>query len=145
MIDDEGFLCDFEARRIALEAWSHRSHVRMAYLYLRRHPFDEAVKKVRAGIQAFNAHHRIPDELERGYHETLTIAWLRVIAATIASQGPGENSEDFCNRQPHLLQRTLLRLFYSRGRMMTWEAKRAFVEPDLLPLPAAIDPPSTAG
>jgi len=30
----------------------------------------------------------------------------------------------------------LPRLFYSRERIMTWEAKRAFVEPDLMPLPS---------
>jgi hypothetical protein len=139
MIDDEGFLRDFEALRIPHEGWTHRSHLRMAYGYLRRHPFEEALRRVREGIHRLNAAHGTPDLIDRGYHETLTVAWMRIVASTIVAHGAGDDSEDFCNRHPHLLQRTLLRLFYTRDRLMSWEAKRGFVEPDLLPLPAAVD------
>ena len=65
----------------------------------------------------------------------MIITWLRIISATIRQRGPMEDSRAFLNEQAHLGQRTLLRLFYSKERMMTWEAKKNFVESDLLPLP----------
>ena len=138
MNDDESFLADFEARRIPIEQWSHRCHVRMAYLYLVRHGYDAGLVRIRDGINALNASHgdKIPkDQVDRGYHETLTVAWARIIAAAIRQWGAGADFDAFAAEQPHLLSKRLTRLFYSRGRMMTWEAKRAFVEPDLLPLP----------
>lgn len=133
--DDAAFLEAFEARAIPHAEWNHRAHVRMAFLYLGRHPFEEALRRIRAGIQALNRVHRTPEELTRGYHETLTVAWARLVASAIAAHGPYPNSNEFCDRNPHLLRRTLLRVFYSPGRIFTPEAKSGFVEPDLTPLP----------
>jgi hypothetical protein len=45
-----------------------------------------------------------------------------------------ESADAFCNQQPKLMQKTHLQLYYSRERLITWEAKREFVEPDLTPL-----------
>jgi len=135
---DDAFLREFETCSIALESWSHRCHVRMAYLYLSRHGYADGLRRVRDGINALNASHgdKIPkDQVDRGYHETLTVAWARIIDATIRRWGAGADFEAFAAEHPHLLQKRLTRLFYSRERMMTWEAKRGFVEPDLLPLP----------
>jgi hypothetical protein len=70
-----------------------------------------------------------------GYHETITVAWLRIIAATIRHYGAPARADDFCDRHPHLLAPTLLRLFYSRERLASPESKIRFVEPDLNPLP----------
>ena len=136
--DDDAFLRRFEACGFAIECWNHRCHVRMAYLYLSRHPFDEGLRRIRDGINALNASHgdKIPkDQVDRGYHETLTVAWARVIAAAIRQWGAEADFEAFAGKHPYLLQRTLTRLFYSRERMLNWTAKREFVEPDLLPLP----------
>lgn len=134
MTDDE-FLKGFQECTIPHDQWSHRAHIRMAYLHLARDPFDLALPKVRAGILKLNAAQNTPEAIDRGYHETVTQAWLRIVAATMKHYGTTATSEEFCNQQPHLLARTLLRLFYSRGRIMSWEAKKGWVEPDLTPLP----------
>ena len=65
------------------------------------------------------------------------MAWLRLLDAMMRAHGPGQGPAEFLDAQPYLLNRLLLRLFYSRGRIMSAEAKRTFVEPDLAPLPAA--------
>ena len=83
MSDDE-FLAAFEARTFPLDDFHHREHVKLAYLYLLRHPLDEAVAKVRDGLQAFAAFHNAPtDKLDAGYHETQTQAWVRLVHATL--------------------------------------------------------------
>lgn len=132
---DAEFLEAFEACTIPHAAWTHRAHIRMAYLVLRREAFERAVDTVRAGIQKLNASQNTPEALDRGYHETLTCAWLRLVDSAIRHYGAGEDFEAFAAQHPHLLCRTQLRLFYTRDRIMSWEAKRAFVAPDLAPLP----------
>ncbi len=134
--DDAEFLRAVEAVEVPIDLWNHRAHIRLAYCYLTRYPFEEALRRAKATIMAPNVKYKVPtDLLERGYHETMTIAWMRVVAATIRTQGAGANSLDFCEKQPHLCQRTLLRLYYTKDRIMNWDAKRRWVEPDIAPLP----------
>lgn len=131
-------LVRFERGDIPLDQWNHRAHVTIAYLYLRSRPFDAAVAAMRTGIQAYNRAKGLepdPPELERGYHETLTLGWMRVLHTTMTVHGPESDAAAFLDKHPYLLNRTLLRLFYSRPRIVSWEAKRHFVEPDLAPLP----------
>jgi hypothetical protein len=105
-------------------------------LYLGRFGFDGALEQMRQRIQSFNQAKGIKDSKTTGYHETLTVAWLRVIADAldVMSRPPG-NSIEFCRQNQHLLDKTLLRRHYSSDRMLSDEAKRQFVEPDLEPLP----------
>jgi hypothetical protein len=135
---DELFLRDFEAQALSREQWTHRAHVKVAYLYLRTSPFDEALEKVRAGIQALNAANGVEDTPVGGYNETTTVAFLRLVAATMRAYGealPTPTSDAFCDTHPQLMQKQVLRLYYSPERRMHPEARHRFIEPDLAPLP----------
>lgn len=132
-MSDEEFLSAFEA--CTLQEFHHRDHIKVAFLYLRRHPLDEAISKVRAGLQALAVAWSAPiDDLEKGYHETMTQAWVRLVHLKSRNGEACESAETFCDQHPQLMHKTLLDSFYSRPRLMTWEAKRAFVEPDLAEL-----------
>jgi hypothetical protein len=145
---DAELLRAFEAGTIGKPDWTHETHVRVAWLHLRRDPFATALAKLGAGIRRLNAAHGVVEGLETGYHETLTCAFLCAIWATMQSAPPGASSEEFWNANPHLWARTLPRLYYSRARLLTAEAKARFVPPDIAPLPgppgwpAAPDPRS---
>jgi hypothetical protein len=129
-MNDDEFLAAFEA--CTLEEFHHRDHIKVAYLYLRRSSLDEAIAKVRTGLQALALAWGAPvDNLEKGFHETITQAWVRLVHLRLNECGVVESADAFCDRQPQLMQKTRLELFYSRERLMTWEAKRTFVEPDL--------------
>jgi len=135
MTDDE-FLLAFETCALTKdEQWTHRAHLRMAYCTLTRYAFAEALDRVRRGIPALNAKLGTPELLERGYHETLTVAWMRLIHSAIRRNGASDDAEAFFKAHPHLTHSTVIGLFYSDARLWSWEAKRGFVEPDLLPLP----------
>jgi hypothetical protein len=137
-MDDERFLAEFESCRLPFAQWTHRAHVKVAFLYLREHLFDGALDRMRARIQAYNAAHQVPESATSGYNETTTHAFLQLIAATIQAYGgvmPTETSDQFCDTHPQLMTRHALRLFYSPERRMHPEAKQRFVEPDLAPLP----------
>jgi hypothetical protein len=135
MIDDDRLLQQFEDCSYPFDEWHHRAHVRVAWIYLTRFGLEAAEQRLRAGIQTYNAAHGVVDGPASGYHETMTMAWLRVIHATMAIYGAGETSEEFFDFHPQLSQKKILRLFYSPGRFTSAEAKRAFLEPDLTDFP----------
>jgi hypothetical protein len=130
-VTDDEFLATFEAAAVARPEWTHEAHVRMAWLYLTRLRAAEALHLVRTGIRKLNAKIGSPD----GYHETITVAFVRVIASRLT---PGEEWSAFRARNPDLLDRTLAALlrYYTKDRLHSPEARKAFVEPDLAALPA---------
>jgi hypothetical protein len=137
MHGDDEFLARFESCAIPLAEWNHRAHLRVAYAYLGRHGLEEAIRRMRDGIRRANAAYGIVDEPERGYHETLTQTWMRILDGLRSAVGPEEDFEAFVTRHPYLLQRTLPRLFTTRERMMSPEAKRSFLPPDVTPFPGS--------
>ena len=134
-LTDAELLAQFEDCTLPAERWHHAEHIRIAYLCLRQHPFPDALNRMRAGLKALNTAQAVPESLDRGYHETLTVAWLRLVQVILAEYDPAENALSFFEQHPELSQRKTLRLFYSRDRIMSWQAKAEFVEPDLAPLP----------
>ena len=132
---DEAFLKSFEDCTLPFAEWRHRAHIKVAYLYLRHSPYPEALKKLRRNIKRYNAATNTPETLERGYHETVTQAWLRLVRFTLCEYGPAASADDFLEAQEHLLNRKALRFFYSHDQIVSWRAKAEFVEPDLVPLP----------
>ncbi len=138
-MDDVRFLGEFEAAAIPRERWKHRDHIRMAFLYLREHGLEGALPRIRSGIRALNRANRVPESATSGYHETVTVAWARLIEATLHAWGAPASFAEFEAQNPHLLSKTLLRLYYSRERIFSAEAKTRFVAPDLAPLPQPVD------
>jgi hypothetical protein len=146
---DDDFLCAFERCTIARKDWTHEAHVRMAWLYLTRIPADgEVFDRVRNGIKKLNATFvrrqqmmcmprpakpKDPRGLD-GYHETITVAFVTVIASRIE---PGEDFPAFRDRNPDLFDRKLsvLLKYYSPERLFSSPAKAEFLEPDLAPFP----------
>ena len=137
MSDDE-FLRQFEDCSLPFDLWTHRAHLKVAFLYAREHPFGVALEKMRSGIKSYNAAHQVPETDTRGYNETTTCAMMQLVAATIAAYGnvfPTPTVDDFCDTHPQLLNKHVLRLFYSPQRRMHLDAKTRYVEPDLRTLP----------
>lgn len=136
-LPDAQLLAAFESQSISRPNWTHRAHVKIAYLYLTKYPFPEALEKIRTGIQKLNAANRVEESPTTGYNETTTVAFAHLVAATMAAYStvlPTPTAEIFCNTHPHLLSPTILRLFYSPERRMHPDAKHTFIEPDLAPL-----------
>ena len=132
---DTLFLRAFEECTLPFEKWHHRAHLKVAYLYLRMFRFDQALVRARENIRRYNAATNTPETLERGYHETITVAWMRLVEFTLQEYGPAPSADEFLEAQEHLLNRKALRFFYSRERIVSWKAKAEFVEPDLTPFP----------
>src|SRR5262249_22465387 len=98
-MNDTDFLHAFERCSLPQSEWTHRAHVRMAWLHLRQEPLAQAAPRVCAGIRRYNAAF---DKLP-AYHETITRGFLILIDHRMR-QNAGELSfEVFCQRNPDLL------------------------------------------
>lgn len=135
MSDDETLLTQFESTAWPVGEWHHRQHIKLAYLYLRKYPFEVATRRMREGLQAYNAAHHVPELLDRGYHETMTQVWMRLVHLTLCEFGPSESADAFVDQHTQLLSKRAPLFFYSRDRIMSLGAKMQFVAPDLAPLP----------
>lgn len=131
---DEALLDAFHRAAVPREAWTHETHVRVAYLLLRGRPLDEGLAAIRSGIRALNAALGVEEGPESGYHETVTAAWARIIHDR-AGDSASPDSQSFCAAHPELLDKRLLLRYYTRERIMSAEAKRGFVAPDVRALP----------
>ena len=134
-LSDEAFLKAFEDCTLPFEQWRHRAHIKVAYLYLRQLPYEQALSKIRESIKRYNAATNTPETLERGYHETITVAWMRLVHFTLGEYGPAATADEFLDAQEELLNRKALRFFYTRDHLYSGRAKAEWVEPDLGPLP----------
>jgi hypothetical protein len=98
---------------------------------------DAALARLRAGIRALNAAHGTVDSDTRGYHETITCAYVRLLGAFVATRPAGEaiDATVAAVLASALAARDVLMRHYSRERLFSVAARRAWVEPDLEPLP----------
>jgi hypothetical protein len=117
-------LDDFEHGRIDPSRFAHRSHVRVSYELLERHPFPEALLHLARGLRRLAAQAGKPAV----YHETITAAFLALIAERRLS-GSYVDWEDFAARNPDLLRKELLTDFYEPELLQSSVARQTFVLP----------------
>lgn len=130
---DDELWAAFEQATLPHDCWTHAAHVRVGYLHVVRVGFDSALVLLRDRIRRLNAAHGTPETPVRGYHETITVAFLTAIAAACRAEPPSD-SRSFCERHPELLKKDFLERFYSRELLNSADARRVFVAPDLCPL-----------
>jgi hypothetical protein len=102
--------------------------LRLAWLHLHREPLETALIQVRAGIQNFAAHHGVAQL----YHETITTAWVRLLATHHES-----SFDEFLRENEAHLSIGLLHRFWTPEVLAGQEARARWVAPDRreLPLP----------
>jgi hypothetical protein len=127
MTDDE-FARAFERGDVTPAEFSHRAHVRLAWVYLQESPsFDAALGRMRDGIQRFAA----AAGASQKYHETITVLWMRLLdAARSRMTGPCTFAQ-LLEQRPELGDKDLPLQYYSRERLFSDEAKATWVPPEL--------------
>jgi hypothetical protein len=119
----------FESFAAPPRGFGHAEHLTVALWYLARLPAPEAARRVRGGLKRFAAHHG-----SNLYHETITIFWLRFVAAFLRREGGALPLPELANRLAARCDKRLVDAYYSRPLLQTDEAKGSWVEPDLRPL-----------
>jgi GNAT superfamily N-acetyltransferase len=130
------FVERFRARTLPKSEWTHQAHLIVGLWHLQRHPFDEALSLLRSGISAYNEATGVANTDDGGYHETLTVFFLRALAAHAEGRVAGGSRVDLFNglAGSRLRDKLLPLAFYRRDRIMSPAARHDWIEPDLQPL-----------
>ena len=130
------FLEDFEQARIPFSDWTHAAHIAMACCYVRKLSRADLLPTVRRNIRNYNVRGGGKNTATSGYHETLTVLWLWVLA---------DYMESFPEHTPRLEQvikavdkfsgDRLYPQYYSYDVVKSVEARRRWMEPDIRQLP----------
>lgn len=130
-LTDPEFVRMFEGCELTTDNFHHRDHIRLAWIYVQRYGELEARVRIAGAIRKFAAHHGKSDK----YHETLTVAWLRLVACAVSRAAQGASFEQFTIEAPELLDKRTIEKFYSPSVLESEEARASWVEPDLQRLP----------
>jgi hypothetical protein len=104
----------------------HREHVRMAFEMLRRHDFAEAALHYSRALRLMTARAGNP----QAFHQTITIAFLSLIAERMQQCGSSADFEALVRAYPELLDKRALSRWYPAERLVSEAARRTFLLPE---------------
>ena len=126
------FIGQFEQGTLPKPIWTHGAHLAVGTWYLMTLPEETAVEQVRTGIRHYNDCVGTANTQDSGYHETLTLFWLRMIGQFLRGKGNGWCKleavravvEEFGSR------RDLFKKYYSFDVVASREARAGWIAPD---------------
>ncbi|MEZ4321630.1 MAG: hypothetical protein R3F61_29420 [Myxococcota bacterium] len=105
--------------------FDHRAHLAVAFESLDQHGLAGAMARVPERLRTLAEVAGEPGK----YHETLTIAWLLVLADR-RGRCPGASLDTVLERFPELLDPGCVARLYAEGTLASAEARAAFRLPD---------------
>jgi hypothetical protein len=122
-------------RSLPKAEWTHAAHFAAAGWVLRR-PDMDAVRDIPGFIRSYNEASGVPNTDTTGYHETITLASLRVARAWFRDRSEVPLYEALNDLLAAEYGRSdWLLAYWSRPVLFSVEARRKWVEPDLRALP----------
>lgn len=130
--DDAEFVHALEDGSLPAASFDHRSHLRYAWLLLRRHPLAEVLPRVEAALLRFATLHHAPDK----FHQTVTWTYVLVVHELLQShpEGTARSFDSWLARHPFLLEPVprFMARFYAPASWQSERARAHYVLPDPL-------------
>jgi hypothetical protein len=119
-------------RTLPKPAWTHAAHFASALWLLARCPELDYFREMPNTIRAYNEATGVANTDTSGYHETITMASLRAVRALLV-EDPARPLFITCNAllSSPLGKSSWLLAYWSRSRLFSVEARRAWLDPDL--------------
>lgn len=151
--DDEN-TCLAQFQDANLPSWDHYTHVRLAYILIKRKGTDEGFRAVEEGIRNYIQANQVQTN-GKSFHPTMTRFWCHMVAfwlfkylntkADVPDTTTKMKNSEFWNYlmfvheqkddSTDLAQAGLFRQYYSAEVMFGPIAKSTFSDPDIQPLP----------
>lgn len=127
----------FSEAAVPRAAWTHEAHLVIGAWHVHRFGAAGALLRLRAGIRRLNEANGVANTPAGGYHETITAAYVRLLARALDDLG---GDVPLAARIAALLASPLagkeaLSRHYSREVLMSPRARTEWVPPDREPLP----------
>ena len=125
------------ARTLPRAEWTHAAHFAAALWLMRTRPDWDAAAVMPGLIRSYNESVGGVNDDHSGYHETITQASLRAARGVLNAYPPDMSLVRIVNAllSSNLADPNWLLEYWSRERLMSVEARRQWLEPDLKPLP----------
>lgn len=133
-LDDLTFRDRFEAGDVSPDAFDHRAHLRLAYVYLCEGTIGTAMPRMRQTLQTFLKRNGVPADK---YHETLTRSWLMAVDYFMGKAATAASFDRFIAQDNRLLDSQIMLSHYRKTTLFSDAARAAFVAPDLQAIPPA--------
>lgn len=126
---------NFRNRTLPVQDWTHEAHLVTALWFNKNYDEFEAICYLRSGIITYNVVTGGQNTPEKGYHETLTIFWCKIIREFI-SKNRDLALVDLCDTlfKSEWTSKELPLQFYTRELLFSVKARASWVEPDKLSL-----------
>lgn len=117
--------------------WTHEAHLAACLYLLRDRPDIDVDAMIAAIIRGYNAAVGGVNDDTQGYHETITRVFVHGVRLFLSGRAAGEGLAEAVNALllSPIGARDWPLGFYSAERLFSVPARRAFVPPDLAPLP----------
>jgi hypothetical protein len=116
--------------------WTHTAHLRVGTWHVHHFGADAALAMLRTRIRRLNDFHGTPNSETRGYHETITVAYVRLIEeflGTDRADGGLEARVALLLASP-IARPNVLTTFWTPALLFSPRARAEWVAPDLAPL-----------
>lgn len=123
----------FRNRTLPALRWTHQAHLTIGLWHILNRPSDAVLDEIRRGIIAYNVAVGTPNSDSRGYHETITAFYVWAIRAYLRTEATGLTLVEVTNgllASPYA-HKSYPFEFYSRERLLSVAARRAWLDPDL--------------
>lgn len=129
-INDEEFESLFQKGLIPARIFTHEAHLRLAWIHICKYGTENAVKNIDDQLSKYVDRNGAGNK----YNKTLTVAAIMVVSHFINKHNR-DSFSDFIKRFPGLKYnfKALLARHYQRDIYHSEQAKKKYMEPDLLP------------
>jgi hypothetical protein len=124
-------------RTLPRDEWTHEAHLAATTYLVLRHPEIDLDAGLREIISSYNESVGGVNSDKEGYHDTITRAYLHGIRFFLAEADVRRPIHELVNEllMSPMGRRDWPLRFWSKERLMSAEARRGWVEPDLASLP----------
>jgi hypothetical protein len=123
-------------RTLPKPEWTHAAHFACALHLIRHRGMEATLAEMPALIRAYNTATGVANTDSEGYHETITLASIRAAASVLDGFEAGTSLDLVANAlmAGPLGESKWLLAYWSRERLISAEARRGWVEPDVASL-----------
>jgi hypothetical protein len=126
------FVAAFEAGTLPKERWTHDAHLLTGAWYVHALGEAAAVDKMRLCVSRYNEAVGGKNTATSGYHETITVAWIKLLARLLRESAPiGRAPFAVLAVERFAGDKDILRRYYDFDLVASVEARRSWVPPTL--------------
>jgi len=134
----DAFLAAFEAGTLPKQEFTHAGHLLAGACYVYMLGEAGAIEHMRLCVRRFNVAVGGRNTDTSGYHETITVFWIKTLAALRAAHS-ALLREEFAHHavEAYKDRRDLFRAFYDFDVLASVEARRNWIAPTVKPISPA--------